>query len=215
MEDGTDWPFNYIFLWHQTVLLPKHQVRGPGVQEISNETEIDDLYRNMTSPLVPGARVRNLPINKRILHKKYAVATYGNIYLKYNASLARHGYQQLQGIDGGELLATRFEIHYFRLLLAVVAMKNLGLYQIDRGIKFVNSVHSEDISINSLRALLIVTILTMCAKCSTHSTYRNRASDIGLPNFTPYVWAGIPKSCEYGPRFYVSKSRKSVIKITM
>ena len=89
--------------------------------------EMDSLLGNQTWELT------ELPVGKKVLHNKwvYRIKNEHNGSKCYKARLVVKGFQQKEGIDYTEIFSSIVKMSTIRLVLGMVAAKNLHLEQLN------------------------------------------------------------------------------------
>jgi Reverse transcriptase (RNA-dependent DNA polymerase)/Integrase core domain/GAG-pre-integrase domain len=107
--------------------------------------EYQSLMKHNTWNLVPRPQNRNIVSCKWIFKTKEVETDSGNIDVKYKARLVAKGYSQVQGVDYEETFAPVVKFTSVRILLAIVALLDLELHQMDVVTAFLNGDLNEEI----------------------------------------------------------------------
>jgi hypothetical protein len=107
--------------------------------------EYQSLMKHNTWNLVPRPQNRNIVSCKWIFKAKEIETDSGDIDVKYKARLVAKGYSQVHGVDYEETFAPVVEFTSIRLLLAIVALLDLELHQMDVVTAFWNGDLNEEI----------------------------------------------------------------------
>lgn len=107
--------------------------------------EMDSLRRNGTWTLVPRRQAKNVLTSWWVFKRKDAISESGEHHTKYKARLVGRGFQQVHGIDYEETFAPVVKFTTQRMFLAIVAMLDLGLHQMDVKTAFLNGDLNEEI----------------------------------------------------------------------
>ena len=106
------------------------------------KSEIDSIMQNHTWELVdlpPGMK----PLSSKWIFKRKMKAD-GTIE-KYKARLVIKGYRQKEGLDYFDTFSPVSRITSIRMILAIAALRNLEVHQMDVKIAFLNGDHDEEI----------------------------------------------------------------------
>ena len=95
--------------------------------ELAMKDEMDSLLGNQTWELT------ELPVGKKTLHNKwvYRIKNEHDDSKRYKARLVVKGFQQKEGIDYTKIFSPVVKMSTIRLVLGMVAAKNLHLEQLD------------------------------------------------------------------------------------
>ena len=102
---------------------------------------MDSLLGNQTWELT------ELPVGKKVLHNKwiYRIKNEHDGRKRYKARLVVKGFQQKEGIDFTEIFSPVVKMSTIRLVLGMVATKNLHLEQLDVKTAFHHGDLEEDL----------------------------------------------------------------------
>ena len=106
------------------------------------KSEIDSILQNHTWELVDlplGCK----PLGYKCIFKRKMKAD--GVIDKYKARLVIKGYKQREGLDYFDTYSPMTRITSIRVILAIVALRNLQVYQIDVKIAFLNGNLEEEI----------------------------------------------------------------------
>jgi Reverse transcriptase (RNA-dependent DNA polymerase)/gag-polypeptide of LTR copia-type/Integrase core domain/GAG-pre-integrase domain len=107
--------------------------------------EYHSLMKHNTWNLVPRPQNRNIVSCKWIFKTKQVETDSGEIEVKYKARLVAKGYSQVHGVDYEETYAPVVKFTSVRILLAIVALLDLELHQMDVVTAFLNGDLNEEI----------------------------------------------------------------------
>jgi hypothetical protein len=104
-----------------------HPVHGSQWREVIH-TEFRSLIKNKTWRLIRRPSNRNIVIYKWVF--KYKKDQDGNI-IRFKARLIARGFTQIYGIDYLDTFAPVAKLDLLRILLAITAIEDLEVYQMD------------------------------------------------------------------------------------
>ncbi|RVW22775.1 Retrovirus-related Pol polyprotein from transposon TNT 1-94 [Vitis vinifera] len=109
--------------------------------ELAMKDEMDSLLGNQTWELT------ELPVGKKALHNKwvYRIKNEHDGSKRYKARLVVNGFQQKEGIDYTEIFSPVVKMSTIRLVLGMVAAKNLHLEQLDVKTTFLHGDLEKDL----------------------------------------------------------------------
>jgi hypothetical protein len=107
--------------------------------------EYQSLMKHNNWNLVPRPQNRNIVSCKWIFKTKEVETDSGDIDVKYKARLVAKGYSQVHGVDYEEIFAPVVKFTSARILLAIVALLDLELHQMDVVTAFLNGELNEEI----------------------------------------------------------------------
>ncbi|RVW77417.1 Retrovirus-related Pol polyprotein from transposon TNT 1-94 [Vitis vinifera] len=109
--------------------------------ELAMKDEMDSLLGNQTWELI------ELPVGKKALHNKwvYRIKNEHDGSKRYKARLVVKGFQQKEGIDYTEIFSPVVKMSTIRLVLGMVAAKNLHLEQLDVKTTFLHGDLEKDL----------------------------------------------------------------------
>jgi Reverse transcriptase (RNA-dependent DNA polymerase) len=113
--------------------------------ESAMSAEYHPLMKHNTWNLVPRPQSRNIVSCKWIYKTKEVETDSGAIEIKYKARLVAKGYSQVHGVDYEETFAPVVKFTSVRILLAIVALLDLELHQMDVVTAFLNGDLNEEI----------------------------------------------------------------------
>jgi Reverse transcriptase (RNA-dependent DNA polymerase) len=108
-------------------------------------SEYESLMKHNTWNLVPRPHDRNIVSCKWIFKTKEIETDSGDIDVKYKARLVAKGYSQVHGVDYEETFAPVVKFTSVRIPIAIVALLDLELHQMDVVTAFLNGDLNEDI----------------------------------------------------------------------
>ncbi|KAM1096787.1 hypothetical protein ACFX19_014531 [Malus domestica] len=114
--------------------------------------EIESIMQNHTKELVdllPG----NKPLGYKWIFKR-KMKSDGSIN-KYKARLVAKGYKEREGLDYFDTYSLVKRITYIRMLIAIVAIYNLNIYQMDVKTAFLNGDLDEEIYMKQLEGFIV------------------------------------------------------------
>jgi hypothetical protein len=124
---------------------------------LAMQEELNNFTRNEEWHLVPRPN-QNVVGTKWVFRNKqdeHGVVT------RNKARLVAKGYSQVEGLDFGETYAPVARLESIRILLAYATYHGFKLYQMDVKNAFLNGPIKEEVYVDNLSALKIVSILTM------------------------------------------------------
>lgn len=108
-------------------------------------SEMSSLAKYKTRVWVLGENAANILTNKFVFHWMAGTDQNGQIQVKLEAPLVTRELQQIQGIDYEETLAPVINFSTLRFMLAIAALKDLELDQMNVKIAFLIGDLSEDV----------------------------------------------------------------------
>ena len=106
------------------------------------QSEIDSIQQNHTWELV------DLPLGCKPLSSKWVFKRKRKVDKSidnYRARLVIKGYKQTEGLDYFDTYSSLMRINFIRMVLAIVALRNLEIHQIDVKIVFLNGYLDKEI----------------------------------------------------------------------
>ena len=110
--------------------------------ELAMQEEYDSPMANGTWELIPLSKIRQSVSCKGVFRTKRDAS--GNV-MRYKARLVAQGYSQVAGVDFNETFALVAKIRTFRCILALGAIMDLEMHQMDMKTTFLNGGLEEDI----------------------------------------------------------------------
>ena len=117
------------------------------------KSEIDSILQNHTWELV-DLPSRCKPLGYKWIFKRKMKAD-GTID-KYKAQLVIKGYKQREGLDYFDTYSPVMRITFIRMILAIAALRNLQLHQIDVKTAFLNGDLEEEIYMEQPKVFLLL-----------------------------------------------------------
>lgn len=105
--------------------------------------EMESLYKNQTWALVPPPNGQRIVGCKWIFRRKEGIS--GSSSVRYKARLVAKGFSQVEGVDFNDIFSPVVKHTSIRVLLAIVATKNLELEQLDVKTAFLHGELEEQI----------------------------------------------------------------------
>lgn len=180
------------------------------------QSEMESLKKNGTWVLVPQEQAKNLLTCKWVFKRKDAIKENGTKFLKYKARLVTRGFQQLHGIDYDETFAPVVKHSTLRIFLAIVAVDNLELHQMDVKTAFLNGDLDEDIYMKQPEGFVNEDYPNHVCKLVKALYGLKQAPRKWFEKINTFL-CSIPgfESCPYDPCFYVRRSEEGLIMITL
>ena len=120
----------------------------------SMHEELQQFVRNNMWELVPRSKGVNVIGTKWIFKNKSD--EHGTV-IRNKSRLVVQGYTQVEGIDFDETFVSIARLESIRILLAIASHLNFKLYQMDVKSAFLNGMLQEEVYVEQLRVLLILT----------------------------------------------------------
>jgi len=125
---------------------------------LAMQEELNQFQRNDVWDLVPKPSHKNIIGTKWVFRNQLNEQGEGTIN---KARLVAQEYTQQEGIDYTETFAPVASLEAIRLLLSYVVNHGIILYHMDVKSAFLNGVIEEEVYVNNLLVLRILSILTM------------------------------------------------------